>query len=139
MSYLVAVPDLEPRTDQSPGRPDAHAADHTAERDAINGIAQEVIDARGAEADLPARLATFATIVSVTGVAHADYALIGDGAAQTFDVDTGTGKAFLTVQVYRTDTGAEEPVVKRMLGAGVVRVTTLDVPATDALAVTWAG
>ena len=74
-SYPGGYDNLSARTDASPATPDAHATDHTDERNAINAIESELgLDPSGAAATVRARLDTLDTTVAGkenTGVAAA--------------------------------------------------------------------
>ena len=73
--YPGALDNLAARTDASPATPDAHASDHTDERDAINAIQSELgLAPSGDAATVRARLDTLDTTVAGkenTGVAAA--------------------------------------------------------------------
>jgi hypothetical protein len=74
-SYPGGYDNLSARTDASPATPDAHATDHTDERNAINAIESELgLDPSGASATVRARLDALDTTVAgkeATGVAAA--------------------------------------------------------------------
>jgi hypothetical protein len=74
-NYPGALDNLTARTDSSTATPNAHATDHTDERDAINAIETELgLDPSGASATVRARLDALDTTVAgkeATGVAAA--------------------------------------------------------------------
>lgn len=74
-SYPGGYDNLTARTDESPATPNAHAQDHTDERNAINAIEAELgLDPSGASATVKARLDAMDTTVAgkeATGVAAA--------------------------------------------------------------------
>jgi hypothetical protein len=74
-NYPGGYDNLSARTDASPATPNAHATDHTDERDAINAIQTELgLDPAGASATVKARLDALDTTVAgkeATGVAAA--------------------------------------------------------------------
>lgn len=78
-SYPGAYDNLPARTDASPATPDAHAADHTDERDAINAIQAELgLDPAGASATVKARLDALDTTVAGKEAAGVAAALVDD-------------------------------------------------------------